>query len=85
MDNESFRPDWTRFRIEGPFPSERAGHVVYRIRDTMSGDWERDAAGEIMSFSPLAGAIETRDAMNREAERKARATLLSLGGSLWRW
>lgn len=84
MDNDA-ELSWDRFKLIGPFPGYRDGHVVYRIRDTMSADYVRDAADQIMSFSPLSAAIETRDAMNREAERKARATLLGLGGSLWRW
>lgn len=84
MDNDA-ELSWDRFKVIGPFPGCRDGHVVFRIKDLMSGDWERDAAGEIMGFSPLSAAIETRDAMNRDAERKARAALLSLGGSLWRW
>jgi hypothetical protein len=63
---------WKRFKVIGPFPSERAGFVVFRIKDVMSGDWERDMAGEIMSYSPLSAANAVADALNAgQDEREA--------------
>jgi hypothetical protein len=62
--------DWLRFRVAGPFASEREGHVVYRVKDRMSSDYLRDAAGEIMHYSPLGAARDVAQKLNREDEEK---------------
>lgn len=60
---------WERFKVTGPLGSEREGFVVYRIKDRMSGDYIRDAAGQIMHYSPLAGAREVAANFNARHER----------------
>jgi hypothetical protein len=61
---------WQRFKVTGPFPSEREGMVVFRIKDGMSGGYMRDAARQIMHYSPLSSAHEVADALNAEHEQR---------------
>lgn len=61
---------WKRYRVVGPFPSEREGFITFRIRDVMSGDCVRDMAGEIMNHSPLSAAQSVADALSAEHDQR---------------
>jgi hypothetical protein len=61
---------WSRFRVAGPFASERDGIVVYRVKDRMSSDYLRDAAGQVMHYSPLGAAVSLAAELNRVDEAK---------------
>src|SRR5579859_7484804 len=63
---------WMRYRAEEVKGSERD---EWTIRDLMSGSMIRDAAGEVMVYSPAKGAFEVEANMNHDADIKAERIL----------